>query len=97
MLMTALEMEKGTATSLTTEGLLETWNQHGHGPQTEMGSNLTRMGDMPTLCYMDMDMRQQPSDTALRVFKLGMNQRGQCHTLLAIFARCNITSFYVQM
>lgn len=78
--MTGLEMRKGTITKLTTGGLWETWNQLVHGPQTEMGSNLTPLEPMPTQCHMDMDTRPPPSDIVLHVSKLDMNQRGQFHT-----------------
>ncbi|CAG11385.1 unnamed protein product [Tetraodon nigroviridis] len=94
MVMTGLEMGKGTITKSTIGGLWETWNQHGHGSQTEKGSNLTLSGRTPTQCRTDTDTRRQHRGTALHASRLDMNRRGQsCFCLLGTRLIPNVFSF----
>lgn len=88
--MTGLVMEKGTITRSTTGGLWETWNQRGHGSQTEKGSNLTPSGHTPTQCRTDTGMRPRHRDTALHASRLDMNQRGQ--SCFCLFGTCSDSS-----
>lgn len=88
MLVTGLEMGKGTVTKSTTGGLWETWNRLGHGSQTtEKGSNLTPSGHTPTHCRTDTGMRRRRRDTALHASRLDMNQRGQSG--FCLFGTCS--------